>query len=94
MPCRPAATRATTMDARISILEAAFANVSTLIAEMVNSSVNLGVATALDAQLPGHLDNHLSVYFEKCHRELAFHDEGESSFTPNVADHPPPRDMD
>lgn len=98
MPRHTAATRATTTDARVSALEAAFVSIPALIAKNVNSLVNATMAAVIDSQLSGQLATQLGqqlpIYFEQFRCELTARSEGERSSAPGNSDHPPPHDRD
>ncbi|KAM1902895.1 hypothetical protein ACFX13_040481 [Malus domestica] len=78
------------MDARLSSLEVSFADLQSLIAEVVKSSVH----SDLESDLPAHLDRRLPVYFEQFRREFSFQGVGDTSMTPPVPPPPLPPDLD
>ncbi|KAM2291990.1 hypothetical protein ACFXTI_026796 [Malus domestica] len=98
MPRKPAATRSATMDARLSSLEASFADLQSIIADVVKTSVHSG----LESDLPAHLDRRLPVYFEQFCREFSFKSVSDTSMPqpvpplplpPNLDLHPPHRHL-
>nr|XP_028962731.1 uncharacterized protein LOC108171913 [Malus domestica] len=98
MPCKPAATRSATMDARLSSLEAFFPDLQSIIADVVNTSVH----SALESDLPVHLDRRLPVYFEQFRHEFSFQGISDISMPqlfpplplpPNLDLHPPHRHL-
>ncbi|CAN6701100.1 unnamed protein product [Malus baccata var. baccata] len=98
MPRKPVATHSATMDAYLSSLEASFVDLQSSITDVEKTSMH----SALESNLPAHLDRCLPVYFEQFQRKFSFQGISDTSMTqpvpppplpPDLDLHPPPRNL-
>ncbi|XP_008369320.2 uncharacterized protein [Malus domestica] len=78
------------MDARLSSLEASFADLQSIIADVVKTYVH----SALESNLPAHLDRRIPVYFEQFPCEFSFQGVGDTSMPQPIPPPPLPPDLD